>query len=90
MRVEPLFGVRQSPGEGEDFPPKGALDLWSANAAVSESALRTVLRVSKCDLNQMLAEEKKAKEGKPKPGPKPQSRATARSRNAAPVGRSSF
>jgi hypothetical protein len=41
------------------------------NAAVFENALKTVLRVSKTDLNQMLAEEKKAKEGKPKRGPKP-------------------
>jgi hypothetical protein len=44
------------------------------NAAVFESALRTVLKVSKSDLNQMLAEEKQAKEGKPKPGPKPRHR----------------
>jgi hypothetical protein len=41
------------------------------NAAMFDSALRKVLRVSKSDLNQMLAEEKKAREGKPKPGPKP-------------------
>jgi hypothetical protein len=40
------------------------------NADVFESALRKVLRVSKSDLNRMLADEKKAKEGKPKPGPK--------------------
>jgi hypothetical protein len=38
-----------------------------------DSALRKVLRVSKSDLNKMLAEEKKAREGKPKPGPKPKS-----------------
>ena len=41
------------------------------NAAMFDSALRQVLRVSKSDLNQMLAEEKKARAGKPKPGPKP-------------------
>jgi hypothetical protein len=41
------------------------------NAALFQSALRKVLRASKSDLNQMLAEEKKAREGKPKPGPKP-------------------
>jgi hypothetical protein len=29
------------------------------------------MRVSKSDLNQMLADEKKANEGKPKRGPKP-------------------
>jgi hypothetical protein len=41
------------------------------NAEVFEGALRKVLRVSKDDLNQMLADEKKANEGKPKRGPKP-------------------
>jgi hypothetical protein len=41
------------------------------NADVFEGALRKVLRVSKSDLNQMLADEKKANEGKPKRGPKP-------------------
>jgi hypothetical protein len=41
------------------------------NAALFQSALRKVLSASKSDLNQMLAEEKKAREGKPKPGPKP-------------------
>ncbi|HYW36738.1 MAG TPA: hypothetical protein VE957_01380 [Terriglobales bacterium] len=35
------------------------------------SALRRVLRVSKTDLNQMLANEKVANRGKKKPGPKP-------------------
>ena len=35
------------------------------------SALRRVLQVSKTDLNQMLADEKRAKAGKLKPGPKP-------------------
>ena len=34
-------------------------------------ALRSVVQVSKNDLNKMLAEEKKANEGKPKRGPKP-------------------
>jgi hypothetical protein len=41
------------------------------NAAMFDSALRQVLRVSKSDLNEMLAEEKKARAGKAKPGPKP-------------------
>jgi len=41
------------------------------NATVFESALKTVLRVSKSDLNRMLADEKRAKAGKLKPGPKP-------------------
>jgi len=36
-----------------------------------QSALRKVLRVSKDDLNQMLATEKIANQGKPKRGPKP-------------------
>ena len=35
------------------------------------SALRRVLQVSKTDLTRMLADEKRAKAGKPKPGPKP-------------------
>jgi hypothetical protein len=41
------------------------------NSEIFESALRKVLRVSKSDLTQMLADEKKANEGKPKRGPKP-------------------
>jgi hypothetical protein len=41
------------------------------NAEEFDGALRQVLRVSKSDLNEMLAEEKRAKQGKPKPGPKP-------------------
>jgi hypothetical protein len=36
-----------------------------------KSALRSVLRVSKEDLNQMLTEEKIRNQGKPKRGPKP-------------------
>jgi hypothetical protein len=36
-----------------------------------QSALRSVLQVSKSDLNQMLAEDKIANQGKPKRGPKP-------------------
>jgi hypothetical protein len=47
--------------------PKASLP----NAAMFDSALRKVLRVSKSDLNEMLAEEKKARDGKPKRGPKP-------------------
>ena len=34
-------------------------------------ALRSVLSVSKSDMNQMLEEERRSKMGKPKPGPKP-------------------
>jgi hypothetical protein len=40
------------------------------NAAVFQNALWKVLRVSKSDLNEMLAEEKRANQGKPKRGPK--------------------
>jgi hypothetical protein len=36
-----------------------------------QSALRQVLKVSKDDMKQMLAEEKIANQGKPKRGPKP-------------------
>lgn len=39
-------------------------------------ALRSVLSVSKRDMNQMLADERRAKEGKPKPGPKPKTSAS--------------
>jgi hypothetical protein len=38
-----------------------------------ESALRTVLQVSKSDLSRMLADEKIANADKPKRGPKPKS-----------------
>lgn len=41
-----------------------------------EDALRQVVRVSKTDLNRMLAEEKIANAGKPKRGPKPKSSAS--------------
>jgi hypothetical protein len=41
-----------------------------------QNALRTVLQVSKTDLNRMLAEEKIANAGKPKRGPKPHSSAS--------------
>jgi hypothetical protein len=41
------------------------------NANAFENALKQVLQVSKSDLNQMLADEKKANQGKPKRGPKP-------------------
>jgi hypothetical protein len=40
-------------------------------------ALRRVLRVSKDDLNQMLADEKIANQGKPKRGPKPRHSSTS-------------
>lgn len=36
-----------------------------------EAALKQVLQVSKSDLNQMLADEQIANQGKPKRGPKP-------------------
>ena len=36
-----------------------------------DNAMRTILQVSKTDLNRMLAEEKIANAGKPKRGPKP-------------------
>lgn len=38
-----------------------------------ESALKSVLLVSKSDMQKMLADEKRANEGKPKRGPKPKS-----------------
>jgi hypothetical protein len=41
------------------------------NSEMFNGALRKVLSVSKTDLFTMLAEEKKAKQGKLKPGPKP-------------------
>jgi hypothetical protein len=41
------------------------------NAAIFEKALQQVLRVSKSDLKQMLADKKRADEDKPKRGPKP-------------------
>jgi uncharacterized protein (DUF4415 family) len=47
--------------------PKGSLP----NSAQFESALKQVLSVSKSELKEMLAEEKKASAGKPKRGPKP-------------------
>lgn len=50
--------------------PKASLP----NATAFQNALRTVLRVSKTDLKEMLAEEKKAHQGKPKRGPKPRVR----------------
>lgn len=40
------------------------------------SALRDVGQVSKNDLNQMLADEKRANAGKLKPGPKPKTSAS--------------
>jgi hypothetical protein len=44
------------------------------NAAIFQKALGQVLRVSKSDLQKMLAEEKRASQGKPKRGPKPKRR----------------
>jgi len=46
------------------------------------NALRKVLRVSKSDLNQMLAAEKIANQGKPKRGPKPKHSSDRASRDA--------
>jgi len=43
----------------------------SAEYIKFENALGRVLKVSKIDLNRMLAEEKIANQGKPKRGPKP-------------------
>lgn len=42
-----------------------------------DSALRQVLRVSKSDLKEMLADEKRANLGKPKRGPKPKHHSAA-------------
>jgi hypothetical protein len=42
-----------------------------------QSALRTVLRVSKADLTRMLADEKAANQGKSKRGPKPKQSSTS-------------
>jgi hypothetical protein len=43
----------------------------SSEFAAFSAALGKVLKVSKNDLNRLLAEEKKANSGKPKRGPKP-------------------
>jgi uncharacterized protein (DUF4415 family) len=40
--------------------------------------LSKVLQVSKADLNEMIAEEKRANAGKPKRGPKPKTSASDR------------
>jgi hypothetical protein len=42
-----------------------------------DNAMRTILQVSKTDLNRMLAEEKIAKAGHPKRGPKPKTSASS-------------
>ena len=49
----------------------------SAEYTRFDSAMRTILQVSKTDLNRMLAEEKIANAGKPKRGPKPKTSASA-------------
>lgn len=41
------------------------------------TALGSILRVSKSDLNQMLEDERRSKIGKVKPGPKPKRRTSA-------------
>ena len=46
----------------------------SAEFTKFDNAMRTILQVSKTDLNQMLAEEKIANAGKPKRGPKPKAK----------------
>lgn len=43
-----------------------------------ESALKSVLSVSKSDMKKMLADEKAANAGKPKRGPKPKTSASGR------------
>jgi hypothetical protein len=40
------------------------------------SALRSVLSVSKCDMQKMLEDERQSKIGKVKPGPKPRTSAS--------------
>jgi hypothetical protein len=42
------------------------------------NALRTILQVSKGEMNQMLEEERISKIGKTKPGPKPKTSASGR------------
>jgi len=42
------------------------------------AALRSVLQVSKADMQQMLEDEKRANAGKLKPGPKPKPSASGR------------
>jgi hypothetical protein len=46
----------------------------SAESTNFENAMRTILTVSKADVNRTLAEEKAANAGKPKRGPKPHPR----------------
>ncbi len=41
-----------------------------------EGALRSVLSVSKSDMQKMLEDERRSKIGKPKPGPKPKTSAS--------------
>ena len=49
----------------------------SAEYTRFDNAMRTILQVSKTDLNRMLAEEKIAKAGYPKRGPKPKTSASS-------------
>jgi hypothetical protein len=59
-------------------------DLVTSKIPASETfarfkgALRQVLTVSKSDLNQLLADDKAAKEGKTKPGPRPKPSSSGR------------
>jgi hypothetical protein len=43
-----------------------------------EGALKSILSVSKTDMQKMLADERKAHEGQPKRGPKPKTLASGR------------
>lgn len=61
------------------MPVKSKLDPTTTpdqKFARFQGALRGVLRVSKDDLNQMLADEKICNQGKPKRGPKPKTSAS--------------
>jgi hypothetical protein len=52
-------------------------DTPSAEYRNFENAMRAILRASKADVNQVLAEEKLANAGKPKRGPKPKASSPA-------------
>jgi hypothetical protein len=58
----------------------------SAKIRRFQDALRSVLRVSKDDLNRMLEEERRSKIGKLKPGPKPKRKISASRHGASDKG----
>jgi hypothetical protein len=62
------------------FVPGGRIEAMSqpkpSELQRFNTALRSVLQVSKSDLNQMLEAEKLANAGKPKRGPKPKTSAS--------------